>query len=118
MKKRPVTRKGPPVIRAALLVAGLLASLTLVVWRQSRALEMQRVLAAVRQERVVEEARRASLSRRVEELESRSRVSVAARQRLGMRVPTGAELVILPMIEAATATFVAAAPASAERGEG
>lgn len=111
-------RRGPPVIRTVLLLAGLLASLTLVVWRQSTALEMLRGLDAVRQERLVEEARRAALSRRVEELESRARVSVAARERLGMRVPTGAELVILPMAEPSVATFAAARTAVPEGGEG
>lgn len=110
-------RKGPPVIRAALLLAGLLGSLTLVVWRQSVALEMLRDLDAVRQERIVEEARRASLARRIEELESRGRVSAAARDRLGMRVPTGGELVILPLVEPSRATYAAAEPRP-ESGEG
>lgn len=117
MSRRTTVRKGPPVIRAALLLAGLLASLTLVVWRQSRALEMLRSLDAVRQERVLEEARRASLSRRVEELESRARVSVAARDRLGMRVPNGGELVILPL-EAPAAATLASAEAGPAGGEG
>ena len=116
--KQTRARRGPPVIRTVLLLTGLLASLTLVVWRQSRALEMLRGLDAVRQERIVEEARRASLSRRVEELESRARVSVAARERLGMRVPTGAELVILPLATPAAATFAAAPKPGPEGGEG
>jgi cell division protein FtsL len=90
-------KKGPPVIRAGLLFLLLLGSLTLVVWRQSRALEMQRSLEAVRRERVVEEARRTALLRRVEQLESRTRVSEAAGARLGMRLPAGTEIVILPM---------------------
>lgn len=119
MRKRTRVRKGPPVIRTALLMAGLLASLTLVVWRQSRALEVLRAMDAVRQERVVEEARRSSLSRRVEQLESRTRVSVAARDRLGMRVPTGSELVILPLMEPPMPTTLAATGSeAAERGEG
>lgn len=117
MSRARAVRKGPPVIRAALLVAGLLGSLTLVVWRQSQALEMLRALDEVRQERVVEEARRAALSRRVEELESRARVSTAARERLGMRVPTGRELVILPLAEPTPAAYAAAA-GSVEAGEG
>ncbi|MBW3555111.1 MAG: hypothetical protein KY466_16510 [Gemmatimonadetes bacterium] len=116
--KQKAVRRGPPVIRAVLLLTGLLASLTLVVWRQSTALEMLRGLDAVRQERIVEEARRASLSRRVEELESRARVSVAARERLGMRVPSGAELVILPMAEPTVATFAAVPTRVTGGGEG
>ena len=117
MSRMRTGRKGPPVIRAALLVAGLLGSLTLVVWRQSTALEMLRGLDEVRQERIVEEARRASLARRVEELESRARVSSAARERLGMRVPTGGELVILPLVAPPATTYAAAVP-HPEAGEG
>jgi len=91
--------KGIPAVRMALLIVALLASLTLVVWRQSRALEALRRLEAVRSERVVEEARRASLTRRVEQLESRAHVSETARLRLGMRLPAGDEIVILPLRE-------------------
>ena len=90
-------RKGTPVIRTALLFAVLLASLTLVVWRQSRALEVLERLDEARRERVVEEARRSVLTRRVEQLESRARVSDAARDRFGMRLPEGDEIVILPL---------------------
>ena len=89
--------KGTPVIRTALLFALLLGSLTLVVWRQSRALSVLRELDAVKRERGVEEARRSALARRVEQLESRARVSEAARERLGMRLPSGQEIVILPL---------------------
>lgn len=90
-------RKGTPAIRTALLFALLLGSLTLVVWRQSRALTVLRDMDHLKRERVVEEARRSALARRVEHLESRSRVSEAARERLGMRLPSGAEIVILPL---------------------
>lgn len=92
-------RKGTTVIRAALLFGALLCSLTLVVWRQSHALEALRELDRVRRERVVEEARRAALTRRVEQLESRARVSGLARERFGMRLPSGDEIVILPLGE-------------------
>lgn len=92
-------RKGTPVIRTAFLFAVLLASLTLVVWRQSRALEVLRSLEATRRERVVAEARRTALLRRIEQLESRSRVSEAAHDRFGMRLPEGDEIVILPLRE-------------------
>ena len=95
-------RKGTPVIRTAMLFAVLLASLTLVVWRQSRALEVLRELDQTRRERVVEEARRSALSRRVEQLESRSRVSEVVRDRFGMRLPEGDEIVILPLREPAS----------------
>lgn len=90
-------RRGTPVIRTALLFAVLLASLTMVVWRQSRALEVLRQLDDTRRERVVEEARRSALLRRVEQLESRARVSEVAHDRFGMRLPEGDEIVILPL---------------------
>ncbi len=101
MSKRERGKKGPPVIRAALLFGLLLASLTLVVWRQSRALSMLREVEAVRQSRVLEEARRASLDRQVSHLESRGRVSEAVSARFGMRLPTGQEIVILSLREPA-----------------
>lgn len=90
-------RAGTHVGRWALLLALLLGSLTLVVWRQSRALTVLRDLDLVRRERVLAEASRASLLRRIESLESRSRITQAAGARFGMRVPTGTEIVILPL---------------------
>lgn len=107
-----------PVIRAGLLFMLLLGSLTAVVWRQSRALEMQRALEVVRAERVLEESRRSSLLRRVEHLESRSRVSEAAGSRLGMRLPTGEEIVILPLGEPTPPAVVARAAVGSGGGEG
>ncbi|MFP4624624.1 MAG: hypothetical protein ACLFRX_10630 [Gemmatimonadota bacterium] len=92
-------RNGTPVIRTALLFALLLGSLTLVVWRQSRALAVLRELDVVRSERVLEEGRRAALRRHVEALESRARVSRVAREQFGMRLPSGDEIVILPLRE-------------------
>ncbi len=118
MKARERGRKGPPVIRAALLFGLLLASLTLVVWRQSRALSMLRELEGVRQERVLEEARRASLERRVGQLESRARVSEAARTRFGMRLPMGSEIVILPLREPARSALAVGGAASKEGSAG
>jgi len=89
------------ILTAALAFAALLASLSLVVWRQSRALEALRALEAVRSERAVMEAERVDLGRRKQMLESRSRVVRAAGERLGMRVPHGAEIVILPLEDGA-----------------
>jgi hypothetical protein len=92
-------RKGPPLIRAGLLFLLLLGSLTVVVWRQSQALEMLRALDSVRSERALAESQRAGLARRIERLESRVWVSEAASSRLDMRLPSGREIVILPMME-------------------
>ena len=111
-------RRGTPVIRTALLLAVLLASLTAVVWRQSRALEILRRLDETRRERVVAEARRSALLRRVEQLESRARVSEAARDRFGMRLPEGDEIVILPLLRPPTGLAGGDGSGSGEAEEG
>lgn len=85
------------VIRMALLFAAFLASLSLVVWRQSRALEVLRATDEVRRERAVVEARRTALVRELDELESRGRITRLAEQEFGMRVPRGDEIVLLPL---------------------
>ncbi len=88
---------GRGVIRMALLFAVFLGSLSLVVWRQSRALDLLRSIDSMRRERAVEEARRADLVRTVDALESRSRIVRLAAERFGMRVPAGDEIVLLPL---------------------
>ncbi len=89
-------RGQPGVLRLALAFAGLLASLSLVIWRQSRALESLRALDQVRQERTVLETERSLLLGRIQRLESRSQVVAAAGARLGLRIPVGGEIVVLP----------------------
>lgn len=90
-------RGQPGVIRTALAFAVLLGALSFVIWRQGRALKTLEALEEVRRERAVLEAERVSLLQRIQRLESRSRVVAAAEERLGMHVPTGREIVILPM---------------------
>jgi cell division protein FtsL len=90
-------RRQPGLIRIALACALLLASLSMVVWRQSRALESLRTLDRLRTERAVAEAERSEVLRRLQVLEGRSRVVAAARSRLGMHIPGGPEIVILPL---------------------
>jgi cell division protein FtsL len=84
-------------IRLALAFAALFAALTMVIYRQSRALEVLRAADELRGARVVAEAERAELMRRIQTLESRSRVVADARDRLGMHVPSANEIVILPL---------------------
>lgn len=108
--------RGSPVIRTAMLFGLLLVSLTLVVWRQSRALDVLRELDTVRRERVLEEARRSVLARRIEQLESRGRVAGEARTRFGMRVPAGEEIVILPLLEPTPARVASHSGAGAGEG--
>ncbi|HEX6008433.1 MAG TPA: hypothetical protein VFY80_10745 [Burkholderiales bacterium] len=84
-------------IRLALCFALLLCALTLVIWRQSDALATLRELDRVRAARALAEAERSDLLRDIEHLESRAVVVTAAGDRLGMRVPSVHEIVILPL---------------------
>ena len=84
-------------IRLALCFAALLAALTMVIWRQSLALATLRELDSLRDARALAEAERSDLVRRIEQLESRAAVVSAAQTRLGMRVPSANEIVILPL---------------------
>jgi cell division protein FtsL len=87
-------------LRAALAVAALLASLSLVAWRQSRALERLGELDGARKEMALALAEGAELRRRIQYLESYGRVVAAARERLGMHVPDASEQVLLAVEEA------------------
>jgi hypothetical protein len=87
-------RQGRGAIRTSLAFALLFASLTLVVWRQSRALEELRGLDAARATRTILQAERADLQREIHRLESRSRV-MAAGGRMGLRLPAAHEIVFL-----------------------
>ena len=86
---------GQGSIRMALACAALLASLTLVVWRQSRALEVLRDLDATRQARAIAESEKSAFAHDIQRLESRKRVLQAASARLSMRVPAATEIVIV-----------------------
>ncbi len=96
------------VLRLALAFTALLASMSLVVWRQSRALEILRALDSARTIRAIGEAQRSELNRRIEFLESRSRV-VSEAQRLGLHVPSVEELIVLPLGERSSSTSSAVA---------
>jgi cell division protein FtsL len=87
--------RGQGSIRVALAFAAVLASLTQVIWRQSRALELLRSLDEVRSERALAESERASLTARTQVLESRTHVRDVASARLGLRVPTAEDLITL-----------------------
>jgi hypothetical protein len=82
-------------VKLALVTIALVGSLTLVAWRQSRALEALAALDAVRQERALAQAERAEMERRIEQLESGVRVVPAARSRLHMHIPSDSEIRIL-----------------------
>jgi hypothetical protein len=82
------------LLRLALAFALLLAGLALVVRRQSRALELVRLVERARAERTLAEAERAELLQRIDMLQSRAHVTETAGRR-GMRLPSGNEIVIL-----------------------
>src|SRR4051812_9719559 len=84
-------------LRIALASAALLASLSGVVYRQGRALEVLRALDVARNEHVMLESQRATLMRNIEQLESRQRIVATATERLGLHVPSGSEIVILQL---------------------
>lgn len=86
--------KSQGTLRLALAFAALFGSLSLVVWRQTRALEVLSDLDAARAERALLESERAALSRRIEELEGRARI-VQVGARFGLRPAQASELVIL-----------------------
>jgi cell division protein FtsL len=85
----------PTSTRVALAVAGLLASLSFVAWRQSRALEALEGLDTLRKEASLARAEGAELTRRIQYLQSYGRVVKDARERLGMRIPDASEQVLL-----------------------
>ena len=89
-------------LRVALACAAFLGSLSLVVWRQSRALEVLRDLDVARNEHVMLESSRATLTREIETLESRNRIVATASSRLGLHVPSGSEIVILQLPSSAS----------------
>lgn len=82
-------------IRLGAAFALLFTSLSLVVWRQSRALEELRGLDEARSRRAVLQAERSELQREIDRLESRSRIVAVAGARLQLRVPSADEIVIL-----------------------
>jgi cell division protein FtsB len=84
----------------ALATAMLLASLSLVAWRQARAMEALAALEESRIERTLGLAEREELESRIRVLESRGRVVPEARARLGMRMPEASEIVFLTANEA------------------
>jgi cell division protein FtsL len=91
------SRRRPWIVVILGWLAVLLSSLSLVTWRQTTGVEMERALGEVRAERGVVEADRLAQARRVDELRSRARIVRVARERLGMHVPDDREVIFLPV---------------------
>ena len=64
-------------------------------WRQSRAFESLAELDAVARSFSLAEAERAELTRRIQGLENRTRISGVAQEALGMHRPGASEMVLL-----------------------
>ncbi len=81
--------------RVAIAVGALVASLSVVTWRQMRVLEALEELYDLRQEIEAVAAVRKNLLGEIQYLESRGRVVPEARERLGMHNPAADEIVYL-----------------------
>ncbi len=95
MRRRRRQRSWGTPSLLALGFAGLLASLSLVTWRQSRAFEALAALDEVQRESSLARSEQTELERRIQRLESRTRVSTIAAERLGMHQPDASEMVLL-----------------------
>lgn len=85
---------GATVGRAAIAFVLLMGSLGFVTWRQSRALEANRTLDALRRDVSVAMAEQIELEREIQVLRSRTRI-VSAAEELGMHTPAATEQVVL-----------------------
>lgn len=92
--RRP--RRLPAWLRALGWLAIVLASLLVVTWRQTQGLELEAQLRALEVSRDLAEAERVDHARQIETLRSRARVVRVARERLGMHLAVGDEIVFLP----------------------
>jgi hypothetical protein len=95
----PARRRGLGSLGIALGFAALLAALSLVVWRQSRALESLRALEEVRRGLALAKGEHFELARKIQYLESRGRVEPFAQRHLGLHVPTGSDELVLLQID-------------------
>lgn len=82
-----------------LAVALFLGSLSLVMWRQARALETLGRVDRVQREQALARAEGEELQRRVQVLESRGRVVPLARERLGMEIASGTILLSMEPVQ-------------------
>lgn len=96
-RRRPSRRGRPGWVGALGWLLLLLGSLALVTWRQTRGLTVEREVRDLETERAKSEAERIELTRRIEELRSRSRIVRVASDRLGMHLPADHEIVFLPV---------------------
>ena len=95
VRRRRSARRWAVSSLVALGFAGLLASLSFVTWRQSRAFEELANLDHVEREVALAEAEQTELRRRIQRLVSRARISEVASVRFGMQLPDASEIVLI-----------------------
>ena len=94
-------RRTPGWLRALGWLSLLLVSLLLVTWRQTRGLELESTLRQLETAQEMAQAEKVLHERSIQRLRSRARVVQVARDRLGMRLAVGDEIVFLPAVAAA-----------------
>jgi hypothetical protein len=90
----------PTWLRAVGWLVLILASLFVVTWRQTRGLELEANVRELETRFELAEAERVEHMRKIETLRSRARVLRVARERLGMRLAIGDEIIFLPAVGA------------------
>jgi cell division protein FtsL len=93
LAKRGVARRGRTTV--ALALVGFVLISASVIWRRSVGIEQARAIRDLDRVRLQLEGERARLDRDLREAKSRARVAPIAERRLGMRVPTDTQVVIL-----------------------
>lgn len=93
MAKSGVALRGRSLVALALVALVLLASL--VIWRRSVGIAGARELRELGQTRLQLEGDRARLARDIRAASSRDKLVPTAEQRLGMRVPSEGQVIIL-----------------------
>ena len=89
-------RRGPRGLSlVALVLLGFVLVATGVIWRRSYGIARARELDALERQRTSLEARKARLESEIRELSSRARLAPVAERRLGMRIPSDSQVVIL-----------------------
>ena len=89
-------RQRSPFGLILLALMAFLTSLSLVAWRQSRALETLARLDSIREANRLVEAERVGLMGEIQLLERRGRVVSDASTKIGLRLPEADEIVYLP----------------------
>jgi cell division protein FtsL len=94
MAKRRVALRGRSLVGLGLLGFVLIA--TGVIWRRAAGISQAADLRALEQQVTQLEAQQARLENEIREASSRSTLAPIAERRLGMRVPSDTQVVILP----------------------